>query len=202
MTEKISRAERERFYELLPCESIYPISKELIDEIIDKSDIIVIKKGEPLIAEGDCNKDVYILLDGIMRSWHWDGDTEKTVYFGNAGTLCVCYHCYLMNKTAPSTIEACNDCRVLLIRKSVYNNLLTGNFEFALYIVGNLQMQSLFYEKMYSTFNGTAYERYLSMCKHRPEIVKEVPLKTIASYLGITPTYLSRIRKKIFSELF
>lgn len=197
MADKIPTTDRERLYKLLPQESTYPISRELIDEIIDKSSVIEIEKEKSLIPEGTCDKDIYILIDGILRKWHWDGDCEKTDYFATAGTICISYHCYLLNRTSPNTIEACCQSRLLRINQSVFNELLRRNYEFALYVIGNLQMQSFFFEKMYNTINGTAFERYTSMCNHRPEIIRQVPLKTIASYLGITPTYLSRLRKKI-----
>lgn len=48
-----------------------------------------------------------------------------------------------------------------------------------------------------SLLNQTAEERYLALFKQRPNVIKEVPLKYIASYIGITPQALSRIRKRI-----
>ncbi len=47
------------------------------------------------------------------------------------------------------------------------------------------------------TPNETAEERYLNLFKERPNLIKEIPLKYIASYIGITPQALSRIRKRI-----
>lgn len=193
-------ADREMLYRLMPEESPYKISKELIDEIVDSSEILELEKEQPLIPEGKCDKDIYILIDGILRKWHWDGAVEKTDYFATEGTICVSYHCYLLNLPSPNTIEACCPCRLLRIGQPTYNSLLRRSDEFSLYVIGNLQMQFLFFEKMYNTINGSAYDRYVSMCRHRPEIIRQVPLKTIASYLGITPIYLSRLRKKIASE--
>lgn len=194
-------ADREKLYGLMPLESKYKLSRELIDKIVDLSEIVELDKEESLIPEGKCDKNVYILIDGILRKWHWDGNVEKTDYFATDGTICVSYHCYLLNQPSPNTIEACCRSRLLRISHSVFSNLLDSDYEFALYIIGNLQMQFLFFEKMYNTINGTAYDRYVSMCRHRPEIIKQVSLKTIASYLGITPTYLSRLRKKIASGI-
>jgi ribosomal protein L10 len=45
-----------------------------------------------------------------------------------------------------------------------------------------------------------AKERFLSLIENRPEIMANVPLKVIASYLGVTPTYLSRLRKEYFEK--
>ena len=47
---------------------------------------------------------------------------------------------------------------------------------------------------------GSAKERYEAMMKNRPDIAMRVPLKIIASYLGITPQYLSKLRRELASE--
>ena len=49
-------------------------------------------------------------------------------------------------------------------------------------------------------FTGNARERYLALMRNRPEIVKSVSQRILASYLGITPQYLSNIRKEIFNK--
>ena len=66
--------------------------------------------------------------------------------------------------------------------------------------IGRLAAESLFLiksEREYSLLNLTAEERYLSLFEKRPNLIKEIPLKYIASYIGITPQALSRIRKRI-----
>lgn len=47
-----------------------------------------------------------------------------------------------------------------------------------------------------SIINGSAKEKYKSLIENRPEIAREVQLKDIAAHLGVTPAYLSRLRKK------
>ena len=66
--------------------------------------------------------------------------------------------------------------------------------------IGRLAAESLFLiksEREYSLLNLTAEERYLSLFEKRPNLIKEIPLKYFASYIGITPQALSRIRKRI-----
>lgn len=48
-----------------------------------------------------------------------------------------------------------------------------------------------------SLINGTAKERYLALIKNRPDIIQAVPMKTIASYLGVTPSYICHIKQDL-----
>ena len=57
--------------------------------------------------------------------------------------------------------------------------------------------QLYFYEMKLCVIKGDARERFRSLIQNRPEILEKVPLNAIASYLGITPSYLSRLKKKL-----
>jgi hypothetical protein len=59
---------------------------------------------------------------------------------------------------------------------------------------------SILHDRMLGMIKDTAENRYLKLMKHYPDIFQNVPLKIIASYLGITDTSLSRIRKELSSK--
>lgn len=78
--------------------------------------------------------------------------------------------------------------------QSVYANTSIGN------TIGRLAAENLFLmksEREQSLLNESAEERYLSLFKKRPKLIREIPLKYLASYIGMTPQALSRIRKRI-----
>lgn len=54
--------------------------------------------------------------------------------------------------------------------------------------------------KKVSLINGTVKERYLALIKNRPDIIKNVSMKVIASYLGVSPHYLCRLKKTLLNE--
>lgn len=60
--------------------------------------------------------------------------------------------------------------------------------------------QMLFMEFKNSVFMGNARERYLQLLAKRPEIIRHVSLKIIASYLGVTPNYLSNLRHSLATD--
>lgn len=78
--------------------------------------------------------------------------------------------------------------------QQVYAETSIGN------TIGRLTAESLYLiksEREQSLLNETAEERYLALFKRRPNLFREIPLKYIASYIGVTPQALSRIRKRI-----
>ena len=78
--------------------------------------------------------------------------------------------------------------------QEVYEKSFAGN------VIGRLSSERLFLIKSkreQSLLNETAEERYLKLFTERPNLIKEIPLKYVASYIGVTPQALSRIRKRI-----
>ncbi|GGX23176.1 hypothetical protein GCM10007384_25480 [Aquimarina muelleri] len=78
--------------------------------------------------------------------------------------------------------------------QDVYAQTKIGN------IIGRITAENLFLiksQREQSFLNNSAEKRYIDLFTERPQLIKEIPLKYIASYIGITPQALSRIRRKI-----
>ena len=78
--------------------------------------------------------------------------------------------------------------------QEVYKETENGN------LIGRRMAENMFLIKSkreISLLNKTAEERYLDLFSERPKLLKQIPLKYIASYIGVTPQALSRIRKRI-----
>lgn len=172
---------------------------EIVDHILDRSTVVCLRSGEPLISLGFVNPDFYILLDGIIRRWHPDGNREVTSAFALAGTQILDYHSYL-GKGSACNIEACTPARLIRLRRRDYDELLNINFEFCRWRLMMAYNQMFFMEFKNSVFMGNARERYLQLLAKRPEIIRHVSLKIIASYLGVTPNYLSNLRRSLATD--
>ena len=192
----VTPADRVALKELIAAESSYPISDKLLDRFIDSGHIEVYGKKEAIMAAGSVYSRVGIVLEGITRIWRWDNDTEKTDYFGLPGTLCMSIHGFVFNLPAVTFCETCCFTRMFIINRPEYNRLVDESHEFAKWALGNAYMQLYGFEHKQRIINGTALERYEALLHNRPEIMQNVPLKTIASYLGITPQYLSKLRRR------
>lgn len=182
------------------CVNSAPPPDHVLYRLISMGRLRVLARGQMLISVGDFNPHFHILVSGVMRRWHWDGNTEKTSAFATAGTQTLIYHCYYAGRPSVDNVEACSPCRILTVRKPDFDALLADSPEFALYNFHMAAADLYFHEMKRDLFTGNARERYLALMRNRPEFVKSVSQRILASYLGITPQYLSNIRKEIFNK--
>lgn len=174
----------------------YRLSDESFARLTEVAEVIDYDRGQTIIAQNTVNPHVYILLDGIFRSWHWIGDRDETITFGSPGTLFVEMCCFFTGEKASYSYEACSPSRIIRIRKEQFDRLVELSHDFARWSLSMANSQLFYYERKYSVISGTAGERYESMLRDRPQILRLVPLHQIASYLGITPQHLSRLRRE------
>jgi hypothetical protein len=88
----------------------------------------------------------------------------------------------------------------LKISKKDLDELLATSHEFTRWLLSIYEGQCYYNEYKHAAFKGTAKERYLSLVEIRPEMLTRVPLKVIASYLGVAPNYLNFLRKQLLEK--
>lgn len=179
-------------------DSSYWPGDDVMDRFLDSMYEIVLSPKEVLIASGSRERKVYILTEGIMRQVYMEDAGERTYAFAESGTLIMNYPMYGLNLPAYMRVEACCNCRLLVSSSENFIRFMRESNDFALWIASRSFRQLGFYEMKLSTINGRAKKRFITMLKMRPNIIKQVPLHIIASYLGVTPEYLSRLKKRIF----
>jgi len=151
-----------------------------------------------IITEGQlCNKLIYINA-GVLRSYCLDGKgKESTIMFAMADWWLTDMYCFLNEKPSMTFIEAIEDSCVLILSKPNFDQLLSTIPKFERFF--RILMQNAYTrEQLRSIENLTlnAEERYIRFVKKYPQIAGNVSQKQIASYLGITPEFLSLIRKR------
>lgn len=168
------------------------------DELFSLANIVSLKNREILIAPGDINPDVYIVKEGILRGVDFDGSRERTFCFGLPGTIFNSRFSFYKGLPSYYQIEACCPSTVLRIPHDDYIGLTDRSHAFAVWALHYAWSEQFLEEDRESTVhNGTSEERYLHMLKTRPMIVEKVSQRILASYLGISPEYLCRIKSKI-----
>ncbi len=191
---------RELIHKLINSEGRYTISVPLIDHIISLSDSLVLRNGEALIEYGVKNADFYVLLKGILRRFYWNNKVEVTDAFAEEGTQVLDYNSYYYDGGCLYTIEACTPCLLLHLSRSHYDELLATSREFEHWRL-MMAYNTLWLNDWSKTeYPGDAKSRYKALMTNRPTILHNVPLKVIASYLGMSPNYLSNLRNEIFRE--
>ncbi|XCF04791.1 Crp/Fnr family transcriptional regulator [Tamlana crocina] len=186
-------------------ENIYDhpnIKKEDYKAIIGAHTKVGFLKNDTVLKEGQFNNAYYLIKKGLFRSYVIDykGNEITTGFFGPNEILIEVASLFL-RMPSKETIQALTDCEVYKIGFNDFQNLYSTIEGFTEWGRSWMSHQ-LFMAKHRAVTMHTqsASQRYLSLVQENPQIIKEVPLKYIATYLGITDTSLSRIRKEVLSQ--
>lgn len=180
--------------EALARECDYRLDDVVMSRFLGGGELIGLRRGEILIHAGEYDPDIYIVVEGVIRHVYMDGDNEHTATFALPPTMFMEYHCFYAREPSFYQVEACCHSVVLRIPKRHYDVMLAESCEFVRWALSMADNQFYFYERKNRVVNGNARERFDAMIRNRPEIMENVPLRIIASYLGITPQYLSKLK--------
>jgi CRP-like cAMP-binding protein len=193
----LSADDKKRIRKLLEHECDYIMPEKIADEFLDAGEIIEVKKWDNVISSGDMNPDIYVVIEGILRCWYWDDDREITAFFSTLPTMAINYHTYYANKPSFYNFQACTPAKLLHIKKEIFDSLVERLPEFARWNLRVAQNQLYYLELKRDLNQGKAKDKYLSLVRELPDIMNSVPLQIVASYLGITPQHLSRLRRSL-----
>ena len=158
-----------------------------------------VSKGDYLLKEGQYGDWWGFVYEGLFRSYSYDTkDTEFTNAFFREGS----FTCELVSfsgaAVSVTNVVALEDSIILCVNKPTLDSLFRDYPDFERF--GRLLYEKvLISHKQRNLFRVrlNARERYLHFLKNEPELLKRVPLKYIASYLSVTDTSLSRIRRNL-----
>ncbi len=172
-----------------------------LDKILSQYQRLDFAKHDFLIEEGSVANYYYFIESGFARSYVIDLEgNDITTKFFSAGDIVIDWHSYFLKTPCREDIQAITPCIAWKI--SFENFMKLFNIE-AFREVGRTRLVNNYFElknHSVSIIADPARDRYLNLLKTKPDIVQNVPLKQIATYLGVTDTSLSRIRKEILNE--
>ena len=154
------------------------------------------KKKEIILTRGDICRDVFFVLDGLLRLFFIDkSGEEKTFHFSLENTFSADYESFLKKIPSNYSIQALEDTTVILMSFEMlhdgYKSLRNGEK------LGRLLAEEYFFifnDKIQSIYTKTPIERYNNLNKKFPNILQRVPQHHIASYLNISSVHLSRLK--------
>ncbi|MCW3103450.1 MAG: Crp/Fnr family transcriptional regulator [Bacteroidetes bacterium] len=157
------------------------------------------KKGDLFVKEGQLCTSIGFLNSGIARVYYLADGKEITSYFnaGNRNMFVCSFSSFLSRKPSFENVHFLEDSELLLLSYNGLQELYEKSP--AIQKLGRLMAEYnyvLSMERIYSLQHLPAIERYHAMLKTYPGLMNQVPHHYIASYLGITPESLSRIRKE------
>ncbi|MCK0159619.1 Crp/Fnr family transcriptional regulator [Allomuricauda sp. F6463D] len=178
------------------------ISDADLKSIIGAHKQVTFKKHDTILKEGSMSNAYYLIEKGMFRSYLIDySGNEITTDFFDSNDILIDVASLFLRVPSKETIQALSDSKVWEIDFNAFQNLYSTIGGFTEW--GRTWMTNQLFEaksRAVSMHTQSASERYLSLMNKKPQIIKDVPLKYIATYLGITDTSLSRIRKDILQQ--
>ncbi|MDE0773009.1 MAG: Crp/Fnr family transcriptional regulator [Salibacteraceae bacterium] len=175
---------------------------ELTDEekqgILEAIPIKTYTKETNLLKEGQIAKDAFLVINGCLRKYSIKDGEEKTSAFYTEFQSAINFDS-MANQSPSKYYFTCTEDTTVAILNSKKESALYKKFP-RFGEVCRVEMEKMLgesQEEMSSFINSTPKERYLNLLKNRPDLMQRVPQYQLASYLGIKPETLSRIRKRV-----
>lgn len=174
-----------------------PLSKEEEKAIIDLNIFRSFKKGTVLVKEGDIIKGGYFVVKGCLRCYYIiDGEEKTTAFYTEFESLSLISS---SNKSRASHFVSCEEDSIITVGNPEMGKEVIEKFprfqKLCLIVSEQLLAKNL---ASFADFkNASPEQRYINLLKNRPDLLQRVPQHQIASFLGIKPQSLSRIRKRL-----
>jgi len=166
-------------------------NRDLFKELKTKSKTVLLKEGE--IA-----RKIFFVKEGCLRMWFNHEGREITFQFFFENEMVASIESLRLNKPSIYNIETLEPTTLLVLTKKNFNAFLNETPELKDYLMEIAFKRWGHYSKLYKSFLiNNPVERYKELIRNEPRIIQRIPQHYIASYLGITPVSLSRIRNKI-----
>jgi CRP-like cAMP-binding protein len=155
-------------------------------------------KFEQLTRQDRVEDTLYFIVDGVIRLFHEGENKDTTLNFAFPNEFISSYSSFLRQEKSEFILESLTDCSLIFLkRKDLYElyELTECGHELGRILTENF---FIYLSKRESDFLlKSPTERYLDLFENQPHWVQEIPQKYLASYIGVTPQALSRIRAKL-----
>lgn len=175
-----------------------PLSDEEREIIASSIPIKSFEKGSILLREGQISRESYFNIEGIVRKYHIVDGEEHTTEFYREDQAINSLLSYNLKIPAKHYLECVEHCRLAVLTYDKEQELFkkVNGFE-SLCRVSIEEELGAQQEKLAKFMTSSPEERYVNLMKQQPSLLQRVPQYYLASYLGVKPESLSRIRKRL-----
>ncbi|MCY0968061.1 Crp/Fnr family transcriptional regulator [Chryseobacterium wangxinyae] len=175
------------------------LNQQQMDFIASKATELIIPKDVYFSEAGKIAKQIGFIVDGILRVCYYNNKSEEiTKYFIEENNLVVDLESFDNQICSSAYVHAVTDCKMIVFQRKDWLELLqtiVGFDNIVHKIISRALMQKV--ERRSPLVSEDATTRYLKFLEIYPTAVNRIPLSYVASYLGVTQSSLSRIRKNI-----
>lgn len=176
----------------------FAVSGQEIRLLLKDAEKISFTPKDIVVHEREINSNLYFITQGVWRAYTFKDGAEVTLWFVSEGEMALSVWGYTSNLPSHLTLEVVTDSEAYCLSRSKLEQLFQSSISLA--NLGRKILENFMLEievAWLDSYNRTALERYVTLLEKQPEIIRAVPLKYIASYLGITAQSLSRIRNRL-----
>ena len=152
-------------------------------------------KGEMILSEGEVCDEISYIDKGLIRQFYYKNDKELTEHIGADGEIFMCIESLFKEEKTYLQVEALEPTTVYALPKQRLEQVALHNVNIQI-LYRKILEESLIISQIHADLVRfeSAQNRYLRLCKMKPQVVLRAPLLFIASYLQMTPETLSRVR--------
>ncbi|MGD1847565.1 MAG: Crp/Fnr family transcriptional regulator [Salibacteraceae bacterium] len=161
----------------------------------------VFQRGDYLLRAGAISKSFFFVVSGFVRLYYDRDSGEKTAYFYQERQFVSAYESYMHQSPCRFNLQAIESCQVLEFTQEAASHLLNHSSKFEKLARLALENELLINQRIIGSLLAlNPVERYLHLLDENPQVFQRVPQHYIASYIGVVPETLSRIKKRALSQ--
>lgn len=181
---------------------ITPLEEKEIEIIKNSFKPLQLTKGEFFLESGKIDKHIGFLNKGLVRYFVYKDEEESTFEFTKGGEFIADYQSFNNKVTSVQNIQAIEDCEILIINyenvQTIFNSTKKGN------LIGRRIIEHRFdimVNQLLAIYMQNHEDRYQNFIKHYSDLSQRIPQYLIASYVGVKPESLSRIRRRFTKNI-
>ena len=175
------------------------LNEEEKEQVVSLFKMKKLKKKQFLLQEGDIQKQAAFVTEGCLRSYSIDKNGfEHVLQFAPPGWWIGDMRSYINQQPGILTIDAIDDSEILLIPKTDLDKLYLDvpKLERLCRILAENSLAT-YQHRLIDNLSLSAMERYNNFCRLYPSLIECLPQKQIASYIGVTPEFLSKMLRNV-----
>lgn len=183
-------------------ESFEFLTPDEVETVVQNTLVREYKKGSILLREGAISKECYAVVRGCVREYYLKDGLEKTTAFFTEGQPVNSFSSYTNQVPSRHFLECTEDCLLTVGNESLVEEMCQRIPRLQEFIMDEVQKEAgALQERMASFMTSSPEERFVDLMQNNPGLMNRVPQHQIASYLGVTPESLSRIKKRAYKKV-